>query len=199
MLAAPDGYVLQDAADVVVAYVELHLLHSHMDRRRDHRRILVRIDAASLAVGADAVAGNPAQVAVRVLADIRRRRSRFHNRNRRPPIGHLVEEQRHRTPHIVAAGPVDAGAAADVVPVCVRYDRWIGSGHKDRTVAPSLAGQTCIDPVRLRRVPNLHPGVEIHEGLAMSLASVDFDCIHLLMSQRPNPLPPTGGLWSWFL
>lgn len=198
MPAVLDGYAQSGAAVAVAAAVELPLRQSHRDRRRGRHRIPARFDAGVLAVVVAGVVAGLVQGVVLVLVGIRQTRRRLHSRNRRQPIGHLAEEQRHRIPRIVAVRVADAVAAADEVRVCVLYARWTESDHRDRTWAPSQAGRTCIGPVRRRRAPILHLGVEIHEEPVMSLVSVDFDCIHLVMSQRPNPLPPTGGIWSRF-
>lgn len=117
--------------------------------------------------------------------------SHLHTRNRRLSIGHLVESPAHRSHRIGVEVQNDAVATAGETMVPDQCFHSIAIDHMGRIEALWQVDLSYTDPAHRRPIPIPPPGVENRERLAMFLASVDFDCIHLVMSQRPIPPPTT--------
>lgn len=183
----------QRAQQIVVVGEEPPRRPSHMDRRTDlHRTQVPVVPVCERVAGIVLVVVDVA----RALARIGNPHSHSHlrTRNHRPSSIPASQHSRHIQVEMVEVG--------DFAVACVLCGQMFGNGRRDRTVALSMADRTYTDPAHRHPVPTRHPVVAHREVPVKSLSSVDFDCIHLLMSQRPNPLSPGDGELvadSWFV
>ena len=184
-MAGPRGFGHLVVAAAAVAVEEFPRRPLRMGRRKDHPRTLVRPG------GSEVIAEAALRAVVYdlgpVLSRAGSRRTRIRRRSHRHhPTAHCLrtDQRIHRT--VAAVGET-------VVAERAQYAQTTGIYHMDRSVARVQADQTYSDPVRPHPAPNPHSVSANHEERLKTLASVDFDCIHLVMSQRPNPLPPGTG------